>query len=187
METTILETERLKLRMLTPELCRHALATMTDDELTYYLGADNLALEKEKHAKGMTTYLISFRNFVITDKDTDVVFGRIGYHTWYAMHSRAEIGYGLHSDDFKNKGYMTEAMQAVLTYGFKEMQLNRVEAFASPKNEPSVQLLARHGFVQEGLLRQHYCKNGIVEDSACYGLLKNEFEALQLKRTGETV
>ena len=58
METTILETERLKLRMLTPELCRHALATMTDDELTYYLGADNLA---SIFTKGFTDVVVALR------------------------------------------------------------------------------------------------------------------------------
>ena len=55
------------------------------------------------------------------------------------------------------------------------MGLNRIEAFVSPANEPSLRLLRGFGFAEEGRLRGHYCKNGMIEDSLCFGLLRNEW------------
>jgi [ribosomal protein S5]-alanine N-acetyltransferase len=76
---------------------------------------------------------------------------------------------------------MTEAMKAVLIHGFEQMKLNRVEAFASPLNTPSIRLIERYGFTKEGLLRQHYGHNGVAEDSAVYGLLASEYEVVKHK------
>ncbi|GAA4461501.1 hypothetical protein GCM10023093_06270 [Nemorincola caseinilytica] len=62
---------------------------------------------------------------------------------------------------YRNKGYMTEAMQAVIAHGFGQMGLNRIEAFVGTRNEPSLRLMQHFGFTKEGLLRSHYCKNGV--------------------------
>lgn len=180
--TITLETPRLLLRELTPELYDYMFAHWTDNEIIGYLGLVSTAdfeLEKEKYQKGLTSYYLSFKNFLLVDKGSGSITGRIGYHTWKATHSRAEIGYGLYKDEYKNKGFMSEAMPAVLRYGFEQMGLNRVEAFASPLNIPSIWLLEKYGFVKEGLLRQHYGKNNHIEDSAVYGLLRSEYKALK--------
>jgi len=51
---------------------------------------------------------------------------------------------------------MTEAMSTILTYGFIEVQLHRVEAIIDIANEPSKALLLKLGFTYEGNLRQRY-------------------------------
>jgi ribosomal-protein-alanine N-acetyltransferase len=55
------------------------------------------------------------------------------------------------------------------------MKLNRIEAFIGPGNIPSLKLIAKSGFIQEGHLRGHYCKKGIMEDSLVFGLLREEY------------
>lgn len=179
--TITIETERLLLKELTPELYDYMFANWEETVIMTYLGSPNeqdFELEKEKYRKGLTSYYLSFKNFLMVEKATGIVIGKIGFHTWKAVHSRAEIGYGLYREHHKRKGYMTEAMLPILRYGFEHMDLNRVEAFASPLNTPSIRLIEKNGFINEGLLRQHYGKNGVAEDSAVYGLLKPEFEAL---------
>lgn len=179
--TITLETKRLLLKELTPELYDYMFANWDDAAIMQYLGSPttkDYELEKAKYIKGLTSYFLSFKNFLIVEKATGIVMGKIGFHTWKAVHSRAEIGYGLYNEEHKGKGYMTEAMLQILRYGFEHMELNRVEAFASPLNVPSIRLIEKYGFTKEGLLRQHYGKNGVMEDSAVYGLLKPEFEAL---------
>jgi ribosomal-protein-alanine N-acetyltransferase len=71
---------------------------------------------------------------------------------------------------------MKEALKAMLDFGFKEMQLNRVEALIGPLNVPSTKLVQSLGFVQEGVLREHYCKNGELQDSVMFSLLKREYQ-----------
>lgn len=101
--------------------------------------------------------------------------GWCGFHTWFTKHRRAEIGYVLNHDQYKGKGNMKEALPAVLKFGFENMDLHRVEALVAPGNKPSLKLLLRSGFAQEGLLRQHYFVNGKMEDSAIFSLLRSEY------------
>jgi len=70
---------------------------------------------------------------------------------------------------------MTEAFQKIIHYGFDVMKLNRIEAFVSPQNEASIKLLKKFNFVEEGLLRKHYFKNNIMEDSLVCSLLRSEY------------
>ncbi|MCD6062637.1 MAG: N-acetyltransferase [Flavipsychrobacter sp.] len=179
-----LHTPRLQLKLLTPELWSEFMTHATDDEMASTLALTSppvLALEKAKHRSGMTTHFISFRNFLLVDRETGVTIGKAGFHTWQARHSRAEIGYGIDIESYKRKGLMKEALKAILHYGFDEMGLHRVEAFAGPANIASISLLEGLGFTKEGLLRGHYCKDGDIQDSACYGLLKPEFETVKAR------
>ena len=70
---------------------------------------------------------------------------------------------------------MKEGIKRILDYGFNEMGLNRVEAMIGSYNEPSLKLVRSLGFVKEGLLREHYCKNGELQDSIVFSLLKKEY------------
>jgi len=86
----------------------------------------------------------------------------------------AEVGYGLGSGAW-GKGYMNEALGALLEYGFSELKLNRVEADIDPRNIDSAKSLTRIGFTKEGLLLESCVVNGVLTDSARYGLLRSEW------------
>ena len=60
----------------------------------------------------------------------------------------AEIGYELHPN-FHEKGLMSESMEAVLNFGFKELHLKIIEAFTSKYNESSKALLKKFDFKLE--------------------------------------
>lgn len=172
-----LHTERLRLRKFTPEVYDHIHKTMDDTQLMAVLGlAETEALEKEreKYQKGLATHNRTFVNFQVIDRQTGNIIGGCGFHTWFPHHNRAEIGYGLFNDEHKRKGLMTEALAAVLDYGFGPMGLHRVEALVAEWNTPSLKLLAKFNFTFEGTLREHYNVDGVMEDSVMYSLLKQE-------------
>ncbi|SIR11836.1 GNAT family N-acetyltransferase [Pontibacter lucknowensis] len=178
----VIETERLYLSSLTPAIYQHLFTVSSDEEITAYLGLKNaaeLAEEKDKFSKGLTTYFHSFRNFRIIDKLTATVLGRCGYHTWIMSHRRAEVGYVLFDDSYKQKGYMTEALGPVIAYGFEEMGLRRIEALAADYNTPSIKLLKRFGMQLEGVIREHYVVDGINEDSVLYSIIRPDFDRLK--------
>lgn len=179
----LLETERLFLRELTPDIYKWLFTSCTESEIKSYLGLFTTAEYKEakrRFDEGTTTYFTSFKNFHLLDKHDNSVIGRCDFHTWVPSHQRAEIGYTITSEAYKNKGLMTEALRAVLAYGFENMGLYRVEALAAPRNVPSLQLLKRYGFKKEGLLRNHYMVNDVLEDSLVFSLLRPEFEELKV-------
>ena len=87
---------------------------------------------------------------------------------------RAEVGYGLAYSAW-GRGYMSEALLALLDYGFSELKLNRIEADVDPRNVASAKTLERLGFKREGLLRERWIVGGEVSDSAMYGLLLRDW------------
>lgn len=138
---------------------------------------DQLQIELDRIEKGFTTWKIEFKFWDLIDKATRKIIGYCDYHFWYVEHERAEMGYALLNNAYKNKGIMPEAMAAVLDYGFREMGLNRVEAFIGLDNVSSRKLVEKFDFTQEGILREHYKNNGVIEDSVAYALLKSEYKA----------
>jgi ribosomal-protein-alanine N-acetyltransferase len=176
----LIYTQRLILNIITAEAAKHICTYGTEQAIRSIFGIDSEATYiryKTKFSFGGNKYQ-SFRLFMIRDKDTNAFMGSCNFHIWMPEHSRAEIGY-LINEQYRRQGIAKEAMRAVLEHGFEQMNLNRVEAFVSLANEPSLKLLNHYGFTQEGLLREHYCKNNIVEDSVCFSLLRREYDLVK--------
>jgi ribosomal-protein-alanine N-acetyltransferase len=177
MRFELLETERLQLRKMGVEEYQYIFTQGIDDTIKELLnlGSDEeLEAEKEKTKKGRWTHNKSFLYFQLIDKLTGNIIGWCGYHTWYLEHSRAEIGYAITNDDYKNKGLMSEALSPIIGYGFEQMNLHRIEAFIGPANLASQKLVQKKGFQKEGVLREHYFKQGVTEDSIVYSLLNTQ-------------
>jgi ribosomal-protein-alanine N-acetyltransferase len=66
---------------------------------------------------------------------------------------------------------MSEALQAVINYGFTSIKLHSITANVNPNNQPSIRLLEKNGFVREGYYKENYYYNGKFLDSAIYSLL----------------
>jgi [ribosomal protein S5]-alanine N-acetyltransferase len=113
--------------------------------------------------------------WAVTLKGKDEYIGSVSFHLLMKEHYRAEIGYLLHPS-FHSKGIMSEAVTAVLTYGFGEMDLNSVEAVVTPGNDPSVGLLEHKGFLREGYFRQNRYWNGVFLDTLVFSLIKSEWQ-----------
>ena len=178
MEFNELHTERLTLKTITPEVLDYVYLHFTDWQLMEFFGyTAPEALEKERyrHTNGLTTFNKTILYFTLTDNTTGKVIGFCGYHTWYTDHNRAEMFYGLHNDAYKQQGIMTEALNIIIPYGFNQMNLHRIEAMTATYNRASISTLLKFGFVQEGVLREHYLVDGVMEDSLVFSLLKQEF------------
>jgi ribosomal-protein-alanine N-acetyltransferase len=109
--------------------------------------------------------------------DDDTVIGECCLWNFGQGHQCAEIGYELHSSYWR-RGLMTEALSAVLAYGFGEMKLHRIEANPLASNTASQRLLLRLGFNLEGTLRERIPFRGGFEDQLYYGLLRDEWMRL---------
>ncbi|MCK4260684.1 MAG: GNAT family N-acetyltransferase [Halanaerobiales bacterium] len=73
------------------------------------------------------------------------------------------LGYRLDKDK-KNKGYMTEAVKRVVRYGFDDLKIHRIEANIMPHNSPSLSVVKKLGFYNEGIARKYLKINGRWED-----------------------
>ena len=177
MNFKLIETNRLLLKGLTPEDMTDIFERNYKPKIKEILGHRSDAdYEKElyKYKNGYSSYNRSFMLFLLEDKASGKIIGRCGLHNWNTDHSRAEIGYHMEDENFKQKGLMSEAVQAIIDYGFKMLNLNRIEALVADYNTASLRLLEKNGFVKEGLLRNHYYINGTFEDSVMFSKLNEE-------------
>jgi len=87
----------------------------------------------------------------------------------------ADTGYGMDSD-FYGHGYMTEAVKAILGFGFRELQLHRIWATADVQNEPSCRLSERVAMRRKGLPRQDKPMRGPWSDSYLYAILDSDLQ-----------
>lgn len=84
------------------------------------------------------------------------------------------LGYWLGAP-YTRQGYMTEAGRAAVSFALFELGLHRIEAACLPSNKPSRALLARVGFVEEGLARAYLMINGRWRDHLTYSLLREDW------------
>jgi [ribosomal protein S5]-alanine N-acetyltransferase len=82
------------------------------------------------------------------------------------------IGYWIGAP-FARRGYMTEAMRALIPFGFTSLRLHRMEAACIPGNAASIRILEKTGFQREGYAREYLCINGIWQDHLLYARLRD--------------
>ncbi|HRN79213.1 MAG TPA: GNAT family protein [Ferruginibacter sp.] len=171
-------TPRLILKSITPEVIHNMFNTQSKEAIVDYFKLDDKGYEHYKgmHEKGMETHRFSLFYFLLIEKEQNIPIGECGFHSWNILHRKAELFYVLRGDEHKHKGYMTEAVQFVLDYGYKALNLHRVEALVAEDNMPSIRILKRYGFKFEGVRREDYNVNGINENSACYSMLRWEWD-----------
>jgi len=92
----------------------------------------------------------------------------------YARDRRAELGYWLGVDAW-GCGFATEAAHAIVGWGFRELELNRVYAHVLDGNLASCRVLDKLGFTPEGVRRQHVRKGRALVDVMLYGVLRDEW------------
>lgn len=81
----------------------------------------------------------------------------------------ATVGYWMGAP-FAGKGLMTHALRAAISHGFHDLRLHRLEAACLPENEPSMRLLRKSGFEEEGYARRYLKINGRWQDHRLFGL-----------------
>jgi ribosomal-protein-alanine N-acetyltransferase len=173
-----LMTQRLRLRQIRPDDAEAFFAIFSDEEtMKYYGHPPHSTLDKTRAwimQVGARYAQHEAIRWGVTFADQDEIIGSCSFHHIAAHGQRVETGYDLNRK-YWGQGVMTEAMSAVLTYGFGTLELHRIEAVIDIQNVRSKALLEKLGFTYEGNLRQRYYMEGCFEDEHYFGLLKHEW------------
>ncbi|WP_310391282.1 GNAT family N-acetyltransferase [Hymenobacter sp.] len=108
--------------------------------------------------------------FGIERQESGEFIGGIGL-SLTAPHRRAEAGYWL-GQPYWNRGYGTEALGALLRFGFETLALHKITSSHYAINPASGKVMTKNGLVKEGELAAHILKNGQWHDLWVYGLLR---------------
>ena len=151
-----LETKRLILRRLQGTDSDALYSILGDEEVTRYYD-DATFIQVSQANEQIEAWENGFLHrrcirWGIKIKENGALTGTCGYYGIHPWHMRASIGYEL-GRPYWRQGLMTEALHAIIDLGFRDMNLNRVDALVMPDNIASIRLLEKIGFKNEGLLR----------------------------------
>ena len=174
----IIETDRLVLRRLEKSDTADLFAYASEPAVSRFM---------PWHAHQTTNDTAEFVDFILDGyaankkltwaielKSENKMIGTIDFVSWLPKRQRAEIGYTL-SHHYWGQGLMLEAAEALIDFGFKEMDLIKVEAPIMLDNKQSQRVAEKLGMIREGVSRKHMVIKGEYVDLAMYAVLKEEF------------
>ncbi|HEU4789906.1 MAG TPA: GNAT family N-acetyltransferase [Flavobacterium sp.] len=171
----ILKTQRLLLRQVGANDANDILSLRSNDEVMKYIPRPYLK-SKEDALELIAMFDDKIENGIGINwgiyflDEPEKLIGIIGYYRMKPEHYRAEVGYMIFPKH-NGKGIVSEALQKVIEYGFKEMQLHSIEAILDPENIGSEKVLLKNGFIKEAHLLENEYYEGRFLDSMIYSLL----------------
>ncbi|MHB8627420.1 MAG: GNAT family N-acetyltransferase [Aggregatilineales bacterium] len=131
---------------------------------------------KEDHESGRA-FEFMFRT--ITD-DKVIGLGEL-WIQW--NHRNAWLSIGIGEPEYRGKGYGTDAMRLLIGFGFRELDLHRIQLGVFSNNPRAIRCYEKVGFVREVVKRAEIYRDGQRVDGYVMGLLRSEWEAQQFSRS----
>jgi ribosomal-protein-alanine N-acetyltransferase len=151
-----------------------------DLEVTRYLGrrAGIGLLQEQGHLKkvGESTTDI----FWMLEAEGRAI-GATGIHNIDWINAHAVTGTVIGEKDAWRKGYGSEAMRIRTDYAFRQLNLHKLTSGALMENEPSRRALMKAGYVESGVEREHFFREGRWLDHWTCEVLRADWEKLQAR------
>ena len=173
----VLETRRLRLRPLTMRDEKDMYRYCSDPEVSRHVLWDTHGSPRQTRAV-LRSAIKQYRNglpgsFAIERRSDRRMIGTIGFMWINCEHRSGEVGYSLARDCW-NQGYATEALGAVLAFGFDTLKLHRIEAMHECDNPASGRVMEKCGMTCEGTLRGRVFNKGRFSDVRLYAILRTD-------------
>lgn len=150
---------------------------LNDYEICRYNSHCRFPVEKEslidyvEKVKSSNNVLV----LAVIDIENNTHIGNISLQNINYIDRNAEIAYIMGEKSYWGKGFATQASELIIKHGFEQLNLERIYCGTSDENIRMINLAKKLGFVQEGIRRRAFYKNGDYHDIIEFGLLKSEF------------
>jgi RimJ/RimL family protein N-acetyltransferase len=182
-----LETQRLILRDFVMADTADLAACRQDQRYwRYYEVEDDIAGQAQEHVSMFVRWQSDLPRthyqLAVVLKETGRLIGSSGIRqrpqVQYGVSSpgEADVGYELDPAQW-GRGYATEAVLALLAFGFGRLGLHRVWAFCLAENTASWRVMERLGMRREGVLQSNVWMRARWWDTAVYALLAEEWRS----------
>ncbi|MGD6964475.1 GNAT family N-acetyltransferase [Fictibacillus phosphorivorans] len=113
--------------------------------------------------------------WAIERKADGELIGEIDLYDFNETTGNCEVSYSI-GYEWWNKGYGTEALRAIVEFGFRHMNIHKITAAHNTDNPASGKVMAKVGMEQEGTIR-HMIRNakGQYKDCAIYGIIHEDY------------
>jgi len=178
----VLYTERLTLRLLTGDDFDAYARIHADDETQRFLHGKGMTRLEAYRSMSMLAGQWQLRGYGfwgVFENETNELVGRVGFHNpegWPGF----ELGWTIARERW-GRGYATEAARAIIDYGFRERNLNRIDAGHFGRNPSSGRVMQKVGMQYEGRLRQSIRKWDEYMDVDYYAILRSDWAAAQTR------
>lgn len=155
-------------------------ARLLDDEPPRLRSVQSIKewLEKEFEKGEEMRYFFTIRTLA-----DDQLIGFIGLFAIDWNHGNAWVGIGLGERNYWGNGYGTDAMQVILRYAFRELNLHRVSLDVFEYNPRALHSYEKAGFKIEGRRRKIVQRDGTRYDMIFMGILREEWEKEVMRDT----
>jgi len=153
---TVLQTERLALRRLSPDDAEFILDLLNQPSFLRYIGDKGVRNTEEAINYIQTGPVASYEEhgfglYLVQLKQTCASIGICGLLKRETLPD-VDIGFAF-LPAYWSRGYALEAAEAVMKYGKEKFGLQRIVAITSLENESSIKLLEKLGMKFEGLIK----------------------------------
>lgn len=149
---------------------------LNDFETTDYIGKSGKIITLDDEVKYFENPKSDDYVFFIVNKENDKLIGTIGLHSLENINRTATLGIFIGEKESRNKGYGTEAIQLILEYGFKYLNLNNIKLDLMEFNERALACYKKCGFKEYGRRRKSEFLYGKYYDRIEMDILAEEFE-----------
>lgn len=116
------------------------------------------------------------RNFNIIELKENKLIGTVGLEHFNWIARSAVLGIFIGDKDFRSNGYGTEAINMILEYGFKYLNLHSIRLDLLSINERAHKCYLKCGFKDTGYSREEIFINGKYYDKLHMDILEYEFK-----------
>jgi diamine N-acetyltransferase len=99
--------------------------------------------------------------------------GGCGFHSVDWRNRSGELGIVIGNRRYWSQGYGTDAVRALVSWGFDELNLNRIHLRVFEDNARAIRCYEKTGFVEEGRLRQDRFHKGRYFDTVVMAVLRD--------------
>ena len=172
-ETKTLSERRVTLREFKLDDCNDVLVYGSDELSLKYAAWGGVKTLEESVKNMYEYYFVTPGVYAIELNETHKCIGGIDIRI-IPQHGKARLGFILNRH-YWNKGYMTEALSVVLSFCFKTLEVNRVEATYFAGNIGSGRVMEKCGMTFEGIAKEQEKVKGVFRDAVHYGILKSQW------------
>ena len=168
--------EKIVLRALEDKDNEMLFSIINDPSMEYLLGGWSFPISKENQKSWFDSLNYNDKELrcaveILENGETIGVVMLTGIDY---KNGNAEIHIKLLNNEYRKKGFGTEAIMCLVKYAFNELRLHTIYAMISEHNITSKKLFEKCGFAMEGLLKDRLYKKGKYINILSYSVVKSE-------------
>lgn len=157
-------------------------AWVNDMSATIPMGNVSTTYSVEMEKSALQHLVKEGNNFAIVLNESDQLIGNCSLFSISHLHGTAEMGLFIGDEENRGKGYGTESIEVILSYGFKVLNLNNIMLRVFDFNKRGIASYSKVGFEVFGKRTSAYRINGTYFDEIYMEILSENFKSAYLDK-----